>query len=238
VDFAFLKQRYDYELERMDRLTNAVSQSAGFLALLGGVITVMARGFSYDETWLTIAFLVPLLVGVGAAAFSVCHLAVAYYHQAYLYLPDLSALVKEQDEMLRLRMLRAITEAEAKEQFMLRLGNLVVELSDQNGAVNGVRVFALKRANRALLLVLVLTSIAGLSYVVDQGRSTFMARQRIVLTDPPDVSEEPRKFPEAVVDDGRKPWVSRLPKGVRLNIPWYYRWWYGDPPIPKDDEPG
>jgi hypothetical protein len=100
VDFAFLKQRYDYELDRKDKLTHAVSQSAGFLTLLGGVITVMVRGFSYEEAWLTIAFLVPLLLALGVAAVSVFWLSLAFYHQRYFGLPDLASLMKAHDETL------------------------------------------------------------------------------------------------------------------------------------------
>ena len=52
-DFDFLKDRYDYELQRREQLTSAITLPVGVLTVLGGAMAAMARSFSYEDTLLT-----------------------------------------------------------------------------------------------------------------------------------------------------------------------------------------
>ena len=52
-DFDFLKSRYDYELQRREQLTAALTLPVGVLTVLGGAMTAMARSFSYQDGLLT-----------------------------------------------------------------------------------------------------------------------------------------------------------------------------------------
>ena len=49
-DFDSLKSRYDYELQRREQLTAALTLPVGVLTVLGGAMTAMARSFSYHRT--------------------------------------------------------------------------------------------------------------------------------------------------------------------------------------------
>jgi len=49
-DSEFLKDRYDYELQRKEQLTSALTLPVGILTILGGAMVAMARSFSHRET--------------------------------------------------------------------------------------------------------------------------------------------------------------------------------------------
>ncbi|MDO8681123.1 MAG: hypothetical protein Q7R30_21605 [Acidobacteriota bacterium] len=68
MDFAFFKDRYDYELLRREQLTAASALPVGILSVLGGAMVVMARSFSYHGVILAPAFGV-LLAATGIAFF-------------------------------------------------------------------------------------------------------------------------------------------------------------------------
>ena len=46
LDLAFLKDRYDYELDRKDKLTASLTLPVGILTGLGGLLAVMFRSFT------------------------------------------------------------------------------------------------------------------------------------------------------------------------------------------------
>src|SRR2546427_1866 len=100
LDFDFLKNRYDFELDRKDKLTTALTLPVGVLSGLGSLLAVMARSFTYRDPMLTRLF----KAGFGAAllSFSVCLLLLfgAYLAQTYIYLPLLRQLTKSRDEFL------------------------------------------------------------------------------------------------------------------------------------------
>lgn len=48
LDFEFLKDRYDFELERKNKLTGDLALPVGVLSGLGGLVATMARSFT-DE---------------------------------------------------------------------------------------------------------------------------------------------------------------------------------------------
>ena len=91
-DFDFLKDRYDYELQRREQLTAALTLPVGVLTILGGAMAAMARSFSYKDGLLTWAF--GILLGSAVIAFFLCmlNLGRAYHRQTYIYLPMLGII--------------------------------------------------------------------------------------------------------------------------------------------------
>ena len=88
-DADFLKDRYDYELQRREQLTTALTLPVGVLTALGGAMVAMARSFSYEGRLLTWMF--GILLGLTAIAFVLCLLCLGAYHsQKYIYLPLLA----------------------------------------------------------------------------------------------------------------------------------------------------
>lgn len=53
MQFDFLKDRYDFELERKDKLTAALTLPVGVLTGLGSLLAVMARSFTFRDPVLT-----------------------------------------------------------------------------------------------------------------------------------------------------------------------------------------
>ena len=171
LGFEFLKDRYDFELDRKDRLTDSLSLPVGILGGLGGVLAVMARSFSYQESMLTWTF-VPLLVAA-AGAFVIClvQLGRAYHRQTYLYLPLLDTLVKweaENREFLEYVQSTGGTTDEVDLPSYLRMR--IIEAADRNTANNDDRSSILYWARVWLFAVLTLTAFTGIPYVVDQVR--------------------------------------------------------------------
>ena len=49
LDFDFLKDRYDFELQRKEQLTTALALPVGVLGGLGSLLTVMVRTFVFQQ---------------------------------------------------------------------------------------------------------------------------------------------------------------------------------------------
>ena len=49
LDDKFLKERYDYELERKEKLESALAFPASILIVLGSLALTMLRGFSFTK---------------------------------------------------------------------------------------------------------------------------------------------------------------------------------------------
>ena len=86
-DFDFLKDRYDYELQRREQITAALTLPVGILTILGGAMAAMARSFSYKNGFLTWVF--GTLLGLAGSAFFLCmlNLGRTYHRHTYIYLP-------------------------------------------------------------------------------------------------------------------------------------------------------
>jgi hypothetical protein len=98
-DFDFLKDRYDYELQRKEQLTTALTLPVAVLSGLGGAIVAMARSFSYRDTVLSRSF--GTVLAADGLAFFIC---LVYLAQAYhLWLPKMPDALRR----LRLRALSA-----------------------------------------------------------------------------------------------------------------------------------
>ncbi len=61
LDFAFLKNRYDFELDRKEKLTAALTLPVGVLSVLGGALIAMVRSFTYSNSELTWFFIAGLI---------------------------------------------------------------------------------------------------------------------------------------------------------------------------------
>ncbi len=169
-DFDFLKNRYDYELQRKEQLTTSLTLPVAVLSVLGGAIVAMARSFSYRETLLTSSF-GPVL-GAEALAFFAClvYLARAYHRQTYVFLPLLGKIDRSREEFLEFASVMAGGEAEVVEAFENQMRQRMIDAADRNTQTNDERSGLLHRARLALYAVLVLTAVAGIPYVIDQVR--------------------------------------------------------------------
>jgi hypothetical protein len=135
-DFDFIKNRYDYELQRKEQLTSALTLPVAVLSVLGGAIVAMARSFSYGEAILAQIF-VPVLI-VDGTAFFLClvYLARAYHRQTYVFLPLLGEIDSSREEFLQFAETMAGGESEVLEAFENQMRRRMIEASDRNTQTN------------------------------------------------------------------------------------------------------
>ena len=80
----FLEHRYEFELERKDQLTEALTLPVGVLTVLGSVLGVMAQYFDYRDDLPTKVFVMLLVADVVAFTVCLCYLSRAYHSQSYV----------------------------------------------------------------------------------------------------------------------------------------------------------
>jgi hypothetical protein len=169
-DFDYLKSRYEYELQRKEQLTAQLTLPVGVLGLLGSAIVAMARSFSYRELALTIPFVA--ILGSAGLAFLIClvYLGRSYHRQTYVFLPMLEDTDASRSEFLKFAPVMAGGEAEVLEEFEKQMRGRIINAADRNTETNDERSGFLHRARIALFAVLLLATVAGLPYVIDQVR--------------------------------------------------------------------
>lgn len=171
LDFEFLKDRYDFELSRKDKLTDALNLPVGILGGLGSLITLMARSFTYHDAVLTRVFAPFLVVAILAFVACLVQLGRTYHRQTYVFLPLLETLVKWEDENREFldyvrRTGGTTDEADLPSYVRVR----IIEAADRNTANNDERSSLLYWARVWLFVVLTFTALAGIPYVADQVR--------------------------------------------------------------------
>src|SRR6185503_14850417 len=98
LDFDFLKDRYDFELQRKEQLTTALSLPVGVLGGLGSLLAVMVRSFVFRRD--VTSWIFGLAIAAALCAFFGClvQLARAYHRQRYRFLPLLCELDEKLEE--------------------------------------------------------------------------------------------------------------------------------------------
>jgi hypothetical protein len=169
-DFDYLKSRYEFELARKEQLTTQLTLPVAVLGLLGSAIVAMARTFSYREFVLTIPFVI--LVGGASLSFLVClvHLGRSYHRQTYVFLPMLEDTDNSRTEFLKFAPMMAGGEEEVLREFEKQMRGRMINAADRNTETNDERSGLLHRARLVLFTVLLLSTVAGLPYVIDQVR--------------------------------------------------------------------
>ena len=161
LDLDFLKDRYDFELARKDKLTDALNLPIGILTAVGGLLGVMVSGFSYQIPWLKKIFVTFLTFDSSAFAISLFFLAFAFHRQKYGYLQfpgefrDAEKALQEYDPP---------TAAARFEQYVK---DSLIEAADMNAKMNNRRHKYLYRARLAILGTVIFTTALGVPYVYD-----------------------------------------------------------------------
>jgi hypothetical protein len=167
MDFKFLKDRYDYELQRKEQLTSALTLPVGVLSGLGGLMAAMVRSFSPKRLWISVPFGIALTSAVLAFFACLVYLALAYHRQKYIYLPLLGELKEFEDRFIDFSRVMAGGLEEVEEVFETNLRTRIIESADRNTDNNDERSRLLHRARLALFLVLICTAAAGVAYVLN-----------------------------------------------------------------------
>ena len=98
LDFAFLKDRYDFELQRKEQLTTALALPVGVLGGLGSLLAVMVRSFGFRGEATSWIFGVAIVAAICSFFACMVQLARAYHRQTYKFLPLLKVLDEKLEE--------------------------------------------------------------------------------------------------------------------------------------------
>jgi hypothetical protein len=168
LDLDFLKDRYDFELERKNKLTGDLTLPVGVLSGLGGLGATMARSFTYREPLLTGAFMG--FLGLAGIGFIICLvlLAKAYHAQTYEYLPLLADLERSAEEFREFNTYVRESGGEDEDSFRDEFRRRIIKAADRNTLSNDLRSKWMHLSRILLFFVLGLTALSVLPYVADQ----------------------------------------------------------------------
>jgi hypothetical protein len=191
VRIEFLKERYDFELQRKEQLTSALTLPVAVLGGLGSVLALMARSFTYKDPYLISVFLSS--IGASLLAFVGCmlFLSAAFHRQRYMYLPLLRDLRAWEEEFRIFITYVESTGEDVDGTFDDNLRERIIEAADRNTTINDERAGLLDRSRGVLLLVLWLTLFTGIPFVVDQVRFV-MPRQEVPQQQPAPAQPAPQ----------------------------------------------
>jgi hypothetical protein len=165
----FYKDRYDFELQRKEQLTNALGLPVATLSILAGAIIAMANSFTYEHGPLSLAFGGVVLVDLVAFVVCLVYLGLAYHRQDTVYLPKLRDWEDWEQEYSEWKSYVRGTGGEEIEPEPT-LQDRVIDAADKNTQANDARSGLLYWARVWMFGVLILTAFAAVPYMLDQGR--------------------------------------------------------------------
>ena len=169
LDFDFLKDRYDFELQRKEQLTTALGLPVGVLGGLGSLLAVMARSFNFrgDAT----SWMFSLTITAAICSFFSCmvQLARAYHRQKYKFLPLLKELDGKLEEWRSFYQDAGYSGAE-HDFFSHELRTHIIDAADRNTENNDARSSSLYWARVWLFWLLGFATATGIAYVANHVR--------------------------------------------------------------------
>lgn len=206
----FIKDRYDFELDRKDKLTAALALPVGVLGVLGSAGVAMIRTFTYHDPILKMFFFVFVAAGIVSFTVGLCFLGLSFLAQTYVYLPLISEMKRFEDEMMEYANVMADGYGEVQEDYDREFRRRIIAAADSNTLSNDRRSKWLHWSRIALLLTVGLGYVAGFVYVADQVRFAMPTQETpkpIPVTTVPQVStpEKPTFPSNRVIKEGREP---------------------------------
>jgi hypothetical protein len=171
LEFDWLPERYDFELERRDRLTDSLNLPISVLGALGSLLAVMAGAFTYSDQLLTVIFLLLLVAAVGVFLGCLVLLGRVYHRQTTIYLPSAGELERTREKYLECAPVMAGGIAEVLDAFEANLRARIIEAVDHNTANNDERSSLMYWARLCLFILLCITALAGFFYIADRVRT-------------------------------------------------------------------
>jgi hypothetical protein len=163
------RNKYRYELQRKNELRNAVNLPVGLLSAIGGLLVVMAKGYSYRSLARA-----PFVLGLSAGG--VCFAVAAYaLVRAYVgpkdeFIPRLGVIGSFRDALEEFYEGMSYPPEHADPDFREQLTRWYVYAADQNTTNNDRQSGYLALAAKGLIGVLISMAICGILYVVDALR--------------------------------------------------------------------
>lgn len=175
IDDKFLKDRYDSELARKDKLSDSLGLPVSVLIALGGLAVAMVRGFTFTHRWLTVPFVVLVILTGVSFLCSLWYLSHAYHgNYDYERLPSVNDLYRALDDYRTYYLDYPDADDEHKEQLVVEDfdGNLrwrIIQAADQNAASNNSKQRRLHLGIAWLFAVLLGSLASAVPYGIDQA---------------------------------------------------------------------
>lgn len=169
----FLKERYNYELQRKEQLTSALTLPVGILTAIVGALAAMARSFTYDIPIVTGLFIFFLGGGLVSAIGCVYRLWRAYHAQTYIYLPLLQQLENWEEDERQWRSYVVGSGGEIppdEDDFETWLRKRIIDAADRNTKSNDQRSKWMHQSRVWLFALFCFAAVASIPYVADQVR--------------------------------------------------------------------
>lgn len=191
MDKEFLNGQYQFENERKGNFANAMAVPVGALTVIGGLLGLLSRDFSYQSTNLNFVF--SILLGLGALLFliSISFLLCAYHGYSYSYLPTTKELRAYYEGLIAHYRSSLPTESEpnvaarAQSHFEKKLEQWYVEVITDNAANNDKRSGYIYKANSFLIAALAATIAAGVPFIIDSKTKRGDVQEVRVVNLPP-----------------------------------------------------
>lgn len=209
-----LKERYDYELARKDKLSDSVGLPVSVLIVLGGLVVTMVRGFSYTKSRLTMVFDIVVAFDVAALVTCLWYFARTYHGQIYEYLPSLGVLFEALNKYRRYY-LGSDDPENAETDFEDNFRYRIIEAADRNFTSNTNRQSFLHNGIVALFALLVGTAVLSAPYSIDQY--LVPAKTPVIHFDNLDGKE--RVMPSSKPTTAPGPQPSTSPAGPKPTFP-------------------
>lgn len=210
----FLKDRYDCELDRKDKLTAALALPIGVLGVLGSAGVAMVRTFAFRDAtliWLFVGF-----IAVGFITFTACLILLcwAFVAQKYVYLPLLEHIDGwDEAERQWLDYVKSsggtLPDDYEEETTSSALRKRIITAADANTLSNDRRSKRLHWSRVALLWTVGAAYAAGIVYVADQVRFAMPKQETptpapATTTPQASVPERPTFPANRVIKEGRE----------------------------------
>jgi hypothetical protein len=172
LDYDFVKDRYDAELARKDKLTDQLGTPVTVLIALIGAAIAMMQGLSHANRTVTAWFFVFIVIGVVSAVRSLIFFAKTYHGQIYSQLPKLEDMYLVLQEYAAYYEGQGYTDEEALKQaereFEDNLRFSFTQAVDQNLTSNNIRIEFMHEAIIWLFVLIVSVGLAAIPFAIDR----------------------------------------------------------------------
>ena len=162
------EELYKSELEHKERLRGAVGLPLGLLMVIGGLLATMSQSMELMPTLPFVLFWIAVTGGVGYFVRAAYFLIRAYHGHVYKAMPFALQRKEYSDQRREWHTNHGGGAHEGDVEYANYEERLYAEAADRNADVNTVKSGHLFSANASLIVCVILTAIAFLSYAVSR----------------------------------------------------------------------
>jgi len=167
----FYRELYDAEWIRRDEVRQAIGLPAGVLTLLAGALVFYAKTYSFPKGGMGVATALLLGGAVVAWLVAVYMLVRSLFGRRYRRIPWPAQILAYEEGLRSYYAGKAGGDAAASKEFDQFLIDRLVDAANRNSENNANAGEYLYKANRAMVVALILTAVAAWPVVLDLRRA-------------------------------------------------------------------